>query len=376
MKTVEGKYATAIIHSDDVEDYAVAQVKMICDNHVSKGSKIRVMPDVHPGLVGPIGLTMTIGDIIIPNLLGNDIGCGIQVIPIKTKKIEFQKLDTVIRENVPSGFEIRKTPIEDDTFIHLKYLCCYDAIPEEKVLRSMGTLGGGNHFIEVGEDDSGDKYLTVHSGSRILGKLVNDYYIKKGQKFNEENGIIEPYETTTIDGDLMSDYLNDVDIVKYFAVRNRTAIIQTLMKEMKWKKDLSRSVYCIDIPHNFSNDGVLRKGAISAHKDDIIAIPINMKDGVIIAEAKGNSEWNYSAPHGAGRILNRTDVKNSHTVSEYKKTMKGVYSSCIGKDTLDEAPFAYRGINEIQEAIKDTATVDFIIKPIYNFKAGSREDKK
>ena len=235
----------------------------------------------------------------------------------------------------------------------------------------MGTLGGGNHFIELDKDEDNNVWLTVHTGSRRLGKEVAEYYMNLGQKVLKKDGIDVPYEMTYLYGDLMKDYLHDVDIVQEYAELNRVLIIDTICRGMKWKwKDEVSSM------HNYVGfyEGyyVLRKGAISACKGETVIIPINMKDGVIIGKGLGNSEWNCSAPHGSGRIASREEVKQSHTVSEYKNTMKGIYSSCINSGTLDEAPFAYRNIDYIKETIQDTVTIEKVLKPIYNFKAGSK----
>ena len=375
MKTINGIYTTADIFTTSdvdtaIDDYAIHQIQMLCDNETAKNSKIRVMPDVHPGKVGTIGLTMTVGPKLMPNLINIDIGCGMTLAQIKGKTKEFQKLDVVIRDNIPSGFSTRKNVHYMAESIELTKLNCYKHIFEDKALLSLGTLGGGNHFIELDIDEDKIVYLIVHSGSRHLGKEVTEYYLAEGQKELKNKGINIPYELTYLEDALLDSYLHDLEIVQEFAALNREIIITEITKGMKWK--VTDSYSCI---HNYVDFGydtpILRKGAISAKKDERVIIPINMRDGIILGTGIGNPDWNYSAPHGAGRIMKREDIKSNFTVSAFKTAMKGIYSSCISKDTLDEAPFAYRNIESIREVITDTVAVDRIIKPIYNFKAGN-----
>ncbi|MCD7744550.1 MAG: RtcB family protein [Lachnospiraceae bacterium] len=372
MKKIEGRYAKAKIFTDNVEDYALAQVKLICDQKGAEGSVIRLMPDVHPGKVGPIGLTMTVNDTVLPNIVGIDIGCGITIAKLKQKKLEYQKLDTVIRERIPSGFHIRSKFHRFAESFPFEELKCYRHISLDRIMRSMGSLGGGNHFIEADRGEDGSLYVVIHSGSRHLGKEVAEYYLNQGQRILKEQEVDIPYELTYLEGSLMEDYLHDQCVVQSFASQNRAAMLDELIKGMKLKVEEEFS--CV---HNYieivTDYKMLRKGAISAKSGEKVIIPINMRDGVILGIGKGNPDWNDSAPHGSGRILKRTDVQNHYTVSNYKKEMKGIYSSCIGKDTLDEAPFAYRGISEIAGAISDTVEIQQILKPVYNFKAGSNE---
>ena len=382
MLTIYGKYTTATVYTVEnqeyaLEEYARKQLQMICDHPSAEGSKIRVMPDVHPGKVGTIGLTMTVGDCILPSLVGVDIGCGMTITKVKAKGIHFDQLDAVVRENVPAGPRIREKEHKYADRIDLSELKCYKNINARKAGRSIGTLGGGNHFIEVDKDEDGDIYLVVHSGSRHLGMEVAEYYLRTGQKENQmKKQGYAPYEMTCLTGDLMEDYLSDIRIIQEYARLNRDAIIESIISGMKWKAE--ESFTCI---HNYvdfsdvsSDDGkpILRKGAISAKEGERVVIPINMRDGVILGTGLGNTEWNCSAPHGAGRIYRRSEVAEHHTVSEFKKAMDGVYSSCIGKDTLDESPFAYRGIDDILSVIGDTVKVDKIIKPVFNYKAGGK----
>ena len=369
MKTVNGVYTSAKIFTDTIEDYAMAQIQQLCDNESLKGCTVRIMPDVHPGKVGTIGFTMTVGERILPNLVGIDIGCGITIAKLKQKKVEFQQLDKVIRENIPSGFEVRKKSHSYSDKFDFSALRCGNAIYQKKAALSIGTLGGGNHFIELDKDEDGNLYLVVHTGSRHLGKEVTEYYLDKGQKELKAKGIEIPYELTYLEGRLKEDYLHDLRVVQQFASLNRDAIVDELCKGMKWKMLEKHSII-----HNYVDfrraRPILRKGAISAEEGEVVVIPINMRDGIILGTGLGNEDWNYSAPHGSGRILKRTEIKENYTVSQFKAEMKGIYCSCIGKDTLDEAPFAYRGLKDIECAIQDTVRIDKVICPIYNFKAG------
>lgn len=381
---IEGKYATAKCFVVDneanaIDTHARAQIKMICDDPISKDAVVRIMPDVHAGKVGPIGLSMRLEHPrIIPNLLGNDIGCGITVAKIKpkTKKLtdsDFNKLDTVIREYIPAGAKVHERISISDSI-------CYDILPnipfdKDRILRSVATLGGGNHFIEVGVNENGEYFLVVHSGSRSLGPAVNDYYNKKGQEILKDSGIEVPYEMTYITDDLYSRYANDVYTTCNFADYNRYEIINIICRAMKWKYEFKA-----DIAHNYfdSCDGTLYKGSMGykwpSEKCECpytAYIPINMHDGIIYGKPLSSIEdWNYSLPHGSGRLIPRSEVANTVTVSAFKREMEGIFSTCVRKDTLDESPFAYRRIDELKEAISGVLRVDGIITPVYNFKAG------
>lgn len=382
MKEINGIYASAKIfttnnESNAIDTYAMAQLQMLCDNQALSGSRIRVMPDVHPGKVGTIGLTMTIGSKIMPNLTGIDLGCGMSLARIKGKVKEFQKLDSIIREHIPSGFQIRAKVHHMAQAFDYDKLLCGKHIQKARCNLSLGTLGSGNHFIEIDQSDERDTYLVVHSGSRHLGKEVTEYYLMNGQKKLEEKDIHIPYELTYLEGELMEHYLHDVAIVQEYAALNREIIIAEICKAMKFK--IEEAYSCV---HNYIDQSketisrfdapLLRKGAISAKAGEAVIIPINMSDGIILGTGLGNVEWNCSAPHGSGRLLKREDVKANHTLSQFKASMKGIYSSSISKETLDEAPFAYRGIADIKDAIQDTVKIENLIKPIYNFKAGNK----
>ena len=368
MDNITGRFASASVFATSIEDYARSQIRMILDNQVSVNSKVCIMPDCHPGKVGPIGLTMTVTDKIIPQLMGVDIGCGMLVAKVEGR-LEFPKLDRVISENVPSGFGIRKTPHNKAGFEVISDLRCLRAVNSDKALKSLGTLGGGNHFIEVDKGEDG-YYIIIHSGSRHLGYDVADYYTEAARRRLANMGKDVPYEMAYVEGTLMDDYLHDVEIATSYASLNREIILQEILKGMKWKE-----IERYESIHNYIGvlqDGtkILRKGAASACEGEMVIIPVNMRDGVILGVGKGNPDWNYSAPHGSGRVLRRDEVKNHYTVSAFKSDMKGIYSSSISAGTLDEAPVAYRGIDEIFEAISDSVEVKEVIKTVYNFKAG------
>ena len=381
MDTIKGAVTCAQIFTTNnketaIDPYAISQIQMICDLESSLECRIRVMRDVHPGKVGTIGLTMTIGQKILPNLIGIDIGCGITLAQIRDKKIEYQKLDSVIRNCIPFGFHIRSKVHRFAEGFDFDALRCVRHIRTDKARLSLGSLGSGNHFIETDRDDEKNLYIVIHSGSRHLGREVTEYYLKEGQNYLKAKGIGVPYELTWLEGQLMADYLHDLQIVQNFASLNRAMILDELVKGMKWK--VADSYECI---HNYVDASpealrtfdspLLRKGAISAKAKEKVIIPINMRDGILLGTGLGNPEWNCSAPHGSGRIMKREEVKNHFTVSSFKSEMKGIYSSCISKGTLDEAPFAYRNLEDITDVIGETVTIDRIICPVYNFKAGS-----
>ncbi|MBQ7608843.1 MAG: RtcB family protein [Desulfovibrionaceae bacterium] len=368
-KYIRGKFAEALLFLVDnlaiaVDEYALAQIKALCDFQAMEGNVIRIMPDVHPGNACVVGLTMVLtADAVMPNLVGADIGCGVSVSRIEKYTENFTRLDRVIADKVPSGFAIHDKAL---TYDSLNELCCARHVQLEKARRSLGTLGGGNHFCEIARDSDDARYLVIHTGSRHLGKEVCEWYLKQGKK----DGV--PYELTWIQGDIREQYLHDMKIVQDFACANRLQIAQAIAKGMKWKlSDTWESV------HNYidfsGNRPILRKGAISAAEGERVIIPINMRDGSLVGFGKGNAEWNWSAPHGSGRIQSRAKIREQFTLSAFKKAMKGVYSTCVAKETLDEAPFAYRPEKDIAEALRDTVEIRAILRPVYNFKAGSKQ---
>lgn len=404
MIEVNGKYNDALIFIDIVEDAAISQIELLCNQEFVKDSKIRIMPDVHSGAGCTIGTTMTIKDKVVPNLVGVDIGCGMEIVKLKNKHIELQQLDKLIYNKIPSGFDIRETSHKYSKEIDLLNLrCILNAnINIIKAERSIGTLGGGNHFIEANKDSENNIYIVIHSGSRHLGLEVANYYQNEG--FKALNGsskqdidklILElksqgkqkeiqstlkhlkqtfktdiPKSLAYVSDDLFDDYIHDMKLVQKFAELNRKAMMNEIVKGMKL--DVVEQFTTI---HNYidTDNMILRKGAVSAQTNQKLLIPINMRDGSLICIGKGNRNWNYSAPHGAGRLMSRTKAKNSFTVSEFKKQMKGIYSTSINKDTLDECPMAYKNIDDIVNNIKDTVEILDIIKPIYNFKAGKED---
>lgn len=384
---IEGKYTTAKCFTVDneanaIDTHARAQIKMICDDEITKDSIIRIMPDVHAGKVGPIGLTIKLGhNRIIPNLLGNDLGCGISVfkLDIRKRKLtdsDFNKLDKLIRDKIPSGSSIRS---EGDRYIDKDYDLLFDhlnvPINKLRILRSMYTLGGGNHFIEVGKNDSDEYFLTIHSGSRSLGPVINDYYNRQGQDILKKKGVEVPYEMTYLEDDLFSNYVSDVSVATAFARSSRHGIASIISDGMKWIRESE-----VSIPHNYfdTTRNTLHKGAsgyfewgeLGLKKYETIYIPINMKDGILYGKPVENTDWNCSFPHGSGRLIPRSEIANLATVSSFKKEMKGIFSTSIGKDTLDESPFAYRRIDELKDAVSGVIKLEGVITPVYNFKAG------
>ncbi|MCQ2363798.1 MAG: RtcB family protein [Acidaminococcaceae bacterium] len=368
---VKGKFAEAKIYSEDIEQYAVAQIQMICDNDVAKGSKIRVMPDVHPGKVGPVGLTMTLQDRVLPSLLGVDIGCGVLCVELKAKHLEYQQLDKVIREKVPSGFAVRSSPHSMAGDYDFGELLCSRNINLAKAQNSLGTLGGGNHFIEIDKDEEGKLYLVIHTGSRHLGVEVTEHYLRLGREYLKGKGEKADYHLTYLEGELMENYLQDVLLVQNYAALNRQIIAREIMKGLKVKGGAE-----IASVHNYidysNGQKLLRKGAISAQAGEQVLIPINMAEGMLMGYGRGNGDWNCSAPHGSGRLYRRDEVKQHYTVSAFKTAMKGIYSSSVGADTLDEAPFAYRNLETIAKQIGETVEIKKIIRPVYSFKAGGK----
>ncbi|CAI6330336.1 RtcB family protein [Bacillus subtilis] len=396
MIEVQGKFNTAKIYTDNVEKTAMSQIIELCNQEFAKDSQIRIMPDTHAGAGCTIGTTMTIQDKVVPNLVGVDIGCGMMVTKINVSKdeINFDQLDDVIHKYVPSGFGI-----------HSKHHWYSDAVDIEKVLapvnvdrakKSIGTLGGGNHFIEINEGSNGCIYLVIHSGSRNLGKQVAEHYQKfayeelsnatsekekiiaqlkaegREQDIHEAlRGVKSPKikkDLAYLQGDGFKDYMHDMKIAQNYAAYNRLAMSNTIMKHMGW--DL---IDRFDSIHNFIDidNMILRKGATSAQEGERLIIPINMRDGSIIATGKGNPDWNFSGPHGAGRIMSRSKAKENLKLEDFQETMKqaGIWTSSVSENTLDEAPMVYKPMEEIISNINDTVEINEIIKPLYNFKA-------
>lgn len=394
MFELNGKYTKATIFAETVDNEAISQILGICNEEFAKESKIVIMPDVHAGKGCTIGTTMTVADKVVPNLVGVDIGCGVYCVKLKEKEIDFELLDKTIRSYVPSGMEIREKEHRFSSNVEFDKLKCKNSVNVAKAKKSLGSLGGGNHFIEVAKDEEGYLYLVIHSGSRGLGVQVASWYQKLAIKTlssnnSEKDEIITRLkaegrekeiqevlknipkkkinkELAYLEGENYLDYLNDLDVVQKYSTENRKAIAETIISKMNLTEiDSFTTIHnYIDLSKN-----ILRKGAISALKDEKVIIPINMRDGSIIAVGKGNPDWNYSAPHGAGRVFSRGKAKELLSMDDFKETMSEVWSTSVCESTLDESPMAYKDINEILGNIKDTVEVVGIIKPIYNFKA-------
>ena len=398
MFEIKGKVNTAICYARVVEDEAIEQIRRMCDYEFTAGSRIRIMPDVHAGKGCTIGTTMTVTDKAVPNIVGVDIGCGMYTVDIGKADIDFEKLDAAAHF-IPSGMNVWEGRQER---FDLQALRCYRSLKDARRLeRSLGTLGGGNHFIEVDMAADGTKYLVIHSGSRNLGKQVASIYqqlavdLNKGKEtyFKERDEIIRTYKAqgrrqeiqaaleaiswnqlqATMPEDLcylygqyLEDYLHDVVICQHFARRNREKMAEILLDSAGMAG--GEAFHTI---HNYidTDEMILRKGAIAAHNGEKVLIPINMRDGSVLAIGKGNQEWNFSAPHGAGRLMSRKAAKENLDLDEYKQEMKGVYTTSVNEDTLDEAPMAYKSLADIIDVIRESVEVIDIMKPIYNFKA-------
>ena len=402
MIQIKGKYHEAKIFTDIVDSTSIAQVQELCNQEFTAGSRIRLMPDIHAGAGCTIGTTMTIADKVVPNLVGVDIGCGMETTRIREDHIELQKLDKLIYEKIPSGFSIRDKAHRYLSQIDLGELYCIQHVDRLRAEKSIGTLGGGNHFIEVDKDDAGNLYLVVHSGSRHLGVEVASYYQEAGYKIlnRTDDASIEaliaqmkaegrgkeiqkelkkrknlkqtniPKALAYVSGELFDQYIHDMKIVQQFAMLNRQAMVDEIVKGMKLHVEEQFTTI-----HNYidTENMILRKGAVSAKAGEQLLIPINMRDGSLLCVGKGNEDWNCSAPHGAGRLMSRAMAKQSFTVSAFKKQMAEIYTTSVSKATLDECPMAYKGMEDILGNIGPTAEVTKIIRPIYNFKAGDED---
>ncbi len=364
MHLLEGRYNKAKIFTKTLDPTVKEQVQRLLDQPFAAGSKIRIMPDAHAGAGCTIGTTMTIDDKIVPNLVGVDIGCGMETVQMAGSFSDFRKMDLFVKANIPSGFSIRKQPHAYLKQINLSKLRCSNVIDHKRAELSIGTLGGGNHFIEVNCDDDKNWYLVVHSGSRHLGKQVALHYQKLAAQKLSGSGI--DASLAYCEHTLFRDYLHDMAIVQQYALLNRQAIVEEIVSGLKIEKKDQFST-----THNYIDlkEMILRKGAISAHKGERVLIPINMRDGSLIATGKGNADWNYSAPHGAGRLMSRREARKTISMEAYKRSMEGIYSSTVNKSTLDEAAFAYKPIDELIESIKDTVEIRQRLYPLYNFKA-------
>ena len=398
MITIQGLYNTAVCYTPALEDLAAKQIKAVCDQAEFAGCKIRVMPDVHAGKGCTIGTTMTIRDKIVPGMVGVDIGCGMETVELAESEIDFAKLDALIRKEIPYGREVRDTLHALNTEIDLTQLRCADQVNLNRAMRSIGTLGGGNHFIEVDRSEDGRLFLIVHSGSRHLGTEVAEYYQNEGRRalwgganyqiqeviaqlkaegrFKEiqktisalrtEHELSIPKDLAYVEGKLFEDYIHDMKITQQFAMLNRKAMVDVIMTGMGFT-----AVEAFTTIHNYIDTDamILRKGSVSAMAGEKLLIPINMRDGSLICVGKGNQEWNCSAPHGAGRLMSRRAAFNALSMEEFKREMEGIYTTCVLPDTLDESPMAYKSMDEIVDQIGPTAEIVERIRPVYNFKA-------
>ena len=402
MITIQGLYNTAVCYTPELEEAARKQIQTVCDQAEFAGCKIRIMPDVHAGKGCTIGTTMTIQDKIVPGMVGVDIGCGMETVELREREVDFEKLDALIRREIPYGREVRDIPHALNAEIDLTHLRCTDQVNLNRAMRSIGSLGGGNHFIEVDRAEDGRLFLVVHSGSRHLGVEVAGYYQEAGYKVLNRTDDVSlqtlvaqmkaegrekeiqkelkklknlkqtsiPKALAYVSGELFEQYIHDMKIVQRFAMLNRQAMMDEIVKGMKLHVEEQFTPI-----HNYIDTDamILRKGAVSAKAGEQLLIPINMRDGSLLCVGKGNEDWNCSAPHGAGRLMSRADAKQSFTVSEFKKQMAEVYTTSVSKATLDECPMAYKGMQDILDNIGPTAEVRKIIRPIYNFKAGDED---
>lgn len=390
------------IFTNNIEQEAINQINELLEQEAFKDSKIRIMPDVHAGKGCVIGFTGNLGDKVIPNIVGVDIGCGMLCVELGNIDLDLERLDKIIREYVPSGMNVHEN--QRYKFLELEQLYCYKLLKNKDnwLEKSMGTLGGGNHFIEIDVDGDDNKYLVIHTGSRNLGKQVAEIYQEKAIEYcsykeemkEEKQKIIKEYkeqhrekeiqkklieisknyegrtklpkDLCYLEGKLREDYLHDMKICQEFAVENRKEIAFIIMSKMNLDY-----IDCFETIHNYISfeDNIVRKGAISAKKGEKVLIPMNMRDGCIIGIGKGNDDWNQSAPHGAGRIMSRGKAKETLNIADYKESMKNIYTTSVNEDTIDEAPFVYKPMQEIINNISDTVDIIKIIKPIYNFKA-------
>ncbi|MCH5204623.1 MAG: RtcB family protein [Oscillospiraceae bacterium] len=398
MMILKGKYAAANVYASVVDETAVSQIIELLNQPFAAESNIAIMPDVHAGAGCVIGTTMTLKDKVVPNLVGVDIGCGMETVRLEERELDFAALDKAIHENIPSGFNIRTSPHKYAKDINLEELYCRSSVNITKALNSIGTLGGGNHFIEVDKDDGGNLYLIIHSGSRHLGLETAKYYqneayarlskpdknvidkiiaeLKAQNRQQEIRKALAEYmgripkiskDLAYCEGESFEHYIHDMKIVQRFAVLNRKAMVDEIMGAL----GLHAAEQFTTI-HNYidTENMILRKGSVSAQKGEKLLIPINMRDGSLICIGKGNPDYNYSAPHGAGRLFSRSQAKETFTVEDYAMEMKGIYTTSVNRATLDECPMAYKSIDDIVSNLDDTVEIENRIKPVYNFKAG------
>lgn len=405
VREIQGRVNTAICYAKIVEEEAIDQIRRMCDYELTRGSRIRIMPDVHAGSGCTIGTTMTVADRVCPNIVGVDIGCGMYTVKLADRELDLEKIDEACHY-VPSGLHVWATLQEAFDLTRLR---CSDALRDRTRLTcSLGTLGGGNHFMEIDWAADGTYYLIIHSGSRNLGKQVAEYYQEcavtlhrgKEEYLRQRDEIVSTYKETGrrteisdalarlkaeydarepdvpsdicwLYGQALADYLHDVEICQEFARRSRELMARTILSRTGMT-----ALEAFHTIHNYidTREMILRKGAIAAHAGEKVLIPINMRDGSVIAIGRGNPEWNYSAPHGAGRIMSRSQARQKIDMEAYRAAMKGIYTTSVNEDTVDEAPMAYKSLGDIVDVIRDTVDIVDIMKPVYNFKA-SESDK-
>lgn len=398
MVKIQGLYNTAVCYAAEPEERAANQIRAVCDRPEFAGCRIRIMPDVHAGKGCTIGTTMTIRDKIVPGMVGVDIGCGMETVELAEREIDFDKLDTLIRREIPYGREVRDERHALHSEIDLTQLRCADQVNLSRAMRSIGSLGGGNHFIEVDCAEDGRLFLVIHSGSRHLGTEVANFYQDEGRRalwgganyqiqatiaelkaegrfqeiqktitaLKKEHDLRIPKDLAYVEGKLFENYIHDMKLTQRFAMLNRKAMVDVIMTGMGLT-----AVEAFTTIHNYidTDSMILRKGSVSAKKGEKLLIPINMRDGSLICIGKGNEEWNCSAPHGAGRLMSRRAALHTLSMEEFRKEMAGIYTTCVLPDTLDESPMAYKSMDKIVAQIGPTAEIIERIRPVYNFKA-------
>ncbi|WP_342574704.1 RtcB family protein [Solibacillus sp. FSL K6-1781] len=398
MIEINGKYTNAKIYTNTPQEAAIQQIDELVNQSFMVGTKVRIMPDYHAGKGCVIGTTIQLNDRVVPNLVGVDVGCGVLVSEIGKGTIDFNELDTTIRRFVPSGNEIHEAALnikDAELFANENFIA--RGLQNEYTGRSLGTLGGGNHFIELAKDETGIHYLLIHTGSRYVGAKVANWHQKRAfeslqredlteriaalkeagnskdiqkmiKAYKNENPVV-PKDLAYLEGDLFQDYIADMKLAQRFAYENRMHIAKTIAEHMKWE-----FAEQFDSVHNYIDTDamILRKGAVRAAKDEKLVIPMNMRDGSLICIGKGNADWNESAPHGAGRIYSRTAAMKNLSMDDFKQTMQGIWTTSVSEETLDEAPMAYKPMQEIVEQIGETVTIQKHVTPIYNFKASDK----
>lgn len=401
---VKGSQTSAIIYSNVEQEAAIDQITELCNQAFLKDRKIRIMPDYHAGKGCVIGTTIQLKDKVVPNLVGVDVGCGVLTVKLNNRNIDYNQLDTIIRQYVPSGQDLHTEEtvgfIKTD-FSPMEAYYAKQILSENKSKTSLGTLGGGNHFIEVSVDEAGYHYLTIHTGSRYVGARIANYYqklaitshrrqdltnmieeLKRTGKHHEIQAAIEQYkhqhpiipdDLAYLEGEDFDRYIHDMKLAQSFAKANREEIARAIIENMKLDEDDR-----FDTIHNYidTENMILRKGAVSAQKGERLIIPMNMRDGSILAVGKGNAEWNFSAPHGAGRVLSRTKAMKTLSMEEFHRSMEGIWTTSVSEETLDEAPMAYKPMKEILDQVEETVEIKSFIKPVYNFKASDKFQPK